>query len=283
MELLVVAPFCCLGVFTLLGFGLVILMILRQSQPYSAQEKAEAEAAAETYLSETVPTLLPWTPSSLADLSCQWQGSRGGFTIGGYQGVVKSLSNPDGPGLLAYYLSLKGRRGFLRLCTSEPFDSAPLGYTRDRQDRREVRLDIEANEARVTVGGQLLGSIYLREGTIFDSGGQPIGRYHRYRGWRWQVGSAPTSSRYGPLELHGQTVAEVNDGLVRGGGLLTGSAASRPLLRNPSTALRQSSGPGSGQGLVPDLTQEEGSWLLALVALELYHSALRHRNRPRSV
>jgi hypothetical protein len=298
MELLVAIPFCCLGVFTLLGFGLVILMISRQSQPYSTQEKAKAEAAAETYLSQTVPTLLPWTPSALADLSCQWQGTRGGFTIGQYQGLVKSLSKPDGPGLLAYYLSLKGRRGFLRLRTSEPFDPstrlrtgpaqdrpfdpAPLGYTRDRQDRpfgvypersrraqdrREVRLDIEANEVRVSVEGQPLGSVHLHEGTIFDSGGQPIGRYHRYRGLRWQVGSAPTSSRYGPLELHGRTVAEVNDGLVRSGGLLTGSAASRPLVRN----------------LAADPTPEEENWLLALVALELYHSALRHRNRSRSV
>ena len=128
MELLVVAPFCCLGAFVLLGFGLVILMISRQSQPYDAQEKAKAEAAAETYLSQTVPTLLPWTPSALADLSCQWQGTRGGFMIGQYQGVVKSLSNPDGPGLLAYYLSLKGRRGFLRLCTSEPFDPSTLPF-----------------------------------------------------------------------------------------------------------------------------------------------------------
>ena len=132
MELLVVASFCCLGAFVLLGFGLVILMISRQSQPYDAQEKAKAEAAAETYLSQTVPTLLPWTPSALADLSCQWQGTRGGFTIGQYQGVVKSLSNPDGPGLLAYYLSLKGRRGFLRLCTSEPFDPSTELRTRLR-------------------------------------------------------------------------------------------------------------------------------------------------------
>jgi hypothetical protein len=250
MELLVVAPFCCLGVFTLLGFGLVILMILRQSQPYSAQEIAQAETSASDFFSRTVPTLLPWTPNALTDLSCQWQGTRGGFTIGGYQGVVKSLSNPDGPGLLAYYLSLKGRNGFLRLCTSE----------------HEMRLDIEANEARVTVEGQTLGSIHLCEGTILDSGGQPVGRYHRYRGWRWQVGSAPTSSRYGPLQLYGRTVAEVNDGLVRGGGLLTGSAASRPLVCN----------------LVPDLTPQEENWLLTLAALELYHSALRHRNRPRS-
>jgi hypothetical protein len=219
--------------------------------------------------------------------------------IGQYQGVVKSLSNPDGPGLLAYYLSLKGRRGFLRLCTSEPFDPSTglrTGFARDKlragsgQDRRELRLDIAANEARVTLGGQALGSIQLREGTIFDSQGQPVGHYQRYQGLRWQVGSAPMSSKYGPVELYGRTVAEVNDGLVRSGGLLTSNAASRPLIRNPSTTLRPfdraqdrlRSGQGSGQGLVPDLTPEEESWLLALVALELYHSALRHRNRPHS-
>ena len=251
MELIVVVPFCCLGVFVLLGFGLVILMILRQSQPYSAQEMGQAEASASDFISRTVPTLRPWQPSALTELSCQWQGTRGGFTIGQYQGVVKSLSNPDGPSLLAYHLSLKGSRGFLRLHTSE----------------REVRLDIEANQAHVTVQGRPLGSIHLHEGTILDSGGQPIGRYHRYRGLRWQVSSAPTSSRYGPLELHGRTVAEVNDGLVRSGGLLTGSAATRPLVRN----------------LVPDLTPGEENWLLALVALELYHCGIRYRNRPRAL
>lgn len=250
MELLVVAPFCCLGSFALLGFGLVTLMILRQSQPYSAQEMAQAEANASEFFSRTVPTLLPWQPGALTDLSCQWQGTRGGFTIGGYQGVIRSLSNPEGQSLLAFSLSLKGSRGFLRLHTSD----------------REVRLDIEADEVRVAVGGQPLGSIHMREGTIFDSGGQPIGRYQRYRGLRWQVGSAPTSSRYGPLELYGRTVAEINDGLVRSGGLLTGNAASRPLVRS----------------LAPDLTLEEENWLLALIALELYYSALRHRNRPRS-
>ena len=119
MELLVATPFCCLGAFMLLGFGLVILMILRQSQPYNAQEIAQAEANASNFFSRTVPTLSPWQPSALTDLSCQWQGTRGGFTIGGYQGVIRSLSNPDVPGLLAYHLSLKGRRGFLHLHTSE--------------------------------------------------------------------------------------------------------------------------------------------------------------------
>lgn len=164
--------------------------------------------------------------------------------------MVKSLSNPDGPGLLAFYLSLKGSRGFLRLHTS----------------RHKVRLDIEANEARVTVEGRPLGSIRLSDQTVLNEGGQPIGRYHRYRGLRWQVGSVLASPKYGPVELQGRTIAEVNDGLIlRGSGLLVGSAASRPLVQN----------------LTPTLTPEEENWLLALVALELYCDALRHRNRPR--
>jgi len=117
----------------------------------------------------------------------------------------------------------------------------------------------------MSVSERPLGSIRLPDQTLLNEGEQPIGCYHRYRGLRWQVGSASASSRYGPVELHGRRMAEVNDGLVRGGGLLTGSAASRPLLRN----------------LSPDLTPEEEDWLLALVALELYYDALRHRNRPR--
>ena len=66
--------------------------------------------------------------------------------------------------------------------------------------------------------------------------------------------------------LQGRTVAGVNDALIRSSGLFAGSAATRPLVRN----------------LVPDLTPGEENWLLALVALELYHSADRYRNRPRA-
>jgi len=232
-----------------LVFGFLVLLRLLRSRPYGAQETAQAEARASDFVSRTVPTLLPWRPGALADLAARWEGTRGGLVIEEHQGVLNSLGNPDGPGLLACYLSLKGSRGFLLLCTSGPFDSA--------QDRREVRLDIKVDGAHVAIGGQPLGSIHLREGTIFDSGGQPVGRYHRQR-------SLSSSPRYGPVELYGRTVAEVNDTLVRGGEFLLDGGA-RPLVRN----------------LTPDLTQEEESWLLALVALELYYDAISHRKRAR--
>jgi hypothetical protein len=243
MELLILAPFCLLGAFGLLVFCLVALVLWLRSRPYSAQELANAEAAATDYLDRTAPTLLPWTPDALADLSCQWQGTRGGLLIGQHMGQVKSLGQPDQPGLLAYYLSLKGRQGLLRLRTSE----------------REVRLDIAASGVRVTVGERSLGSINPRDGAIFDGEGQPGGQYHRYRGLR-----LASSGRYGPLEFHGRMVAEVNDVLVRGGDyFFGGDYARRPLLRN----------------LASNLTREEENWLLALVALELYNDALRYRNR----
>ena len=247
MELLVAATFCCLGLFTILVFGLVFLVILRKSRPYSAQEMDQVESRASGFASQAAAGLLPWT--SLDDLSCQWHGTVSGLIIGEYRGIIKSLSNPNAPGLLACYLSLKGRQGVLHLRTSA----------------HEARLDIKADVAQVAVGGRFLGSIRLDEGTIFDSGGQPIGRYHHHRGLRWQIGSTPLSSRYGPVELYGRTVAEVNDGLARSGPW-SGDAARRPLVRN----------------LAPNLTPDEESWLLAIAGLESYRWANRHRNRPRS-
>jgi hypothetical protein len=247
MELLILAPFCLCGTVGLFICGFVALAFWLRSRPYSAQELANAEAAASDYLARATPALLPWTMAALADLACQWEGTRGGLLVGQHTGQVKSLGRPDQPGLLAYYLSLKGRNGFLRLRTSE----------------REVRLDIAANDVRVTAWGQPLGSIILQDGALLDGAGQPLGRYHRYRGLRWQVGSALTSPRYGPVELHGRTVAEVNDTLIRSNQLFAADAARRPLLRN----------------LASELAPEEEGWLLALVALELLYDALRRRRR----
>jgi hypothetical protein len=246
MELMIIAVFCCVVMFMVLGFGLVLFIILRQSQPYSAQEKSQAETNAADFFSQTVPNLLPWQQDALADLAARWEGTRGGFAVGQYQGVIKSLSQLDQSGWLACSLSRKGSQGFLNLRSTE----------------HEVRLDIAGYEVQVNVEGRSLGSINLRDGTILDSTGQSIGRYQRYHGLRLQVGSQPLSARYGPLELHGRTVAEVSDGLVRSSALFD-PGTSRPLLRN----------------LVSDLTQEEENWLLALVALEFKYNAPRRGSR----
>jgi hypothetical protein len=224
----------------------VVVLIIKRSRPYSAEESARAETAAQVHLDRAAPSLSPWTPNALADLACQWRGAAGGLSVGQYAGQIGSLAHPEIT-WLAFSLSLKGSRGVLRLRASD----------------RELRLEIGPRGFRITVDGQLLGSLREDDGLIFGSDAQPIGRYHRHRGMRWQMGSRSLSSRYGAVELRGRRLAEINDALDRSGGLLRSGATQRPLLRLAE----------------PELTTEEENWLLALVAVELYHSALRHRSR----
>ncbi len=239
------------GLLIILGFGLVFLLVVRQtSRPYSAQQMAQAETNATNFLAQAMPQLLSWRPEALADLAARWEGTRSGFLPRQYQGTVKSLASPDQPGWLAYYLSLKGSQGLLLLRTTES----------------EIRLDMAGTEIRVTGNGQPLGRMPRDGGAIFDPSGQPIGQYHRYQGWRWSMGSAPVTKKYGPLELHGRTVAEISDALVRGSSPFVADSTRRPLIQN----------------LVSDLQPEEIQWLLALVGLELLHDALRQRRQGRS-
>jgi hypothetical protein len=139
---------------------------------------------------------LPWTPATFADLSCRWRSAQKGPLSWLNAGQVVSMSDPDGPGLLAFYVNLKGKRGFLRLCTSE----------------REVGLDIEAIDrytilgtqtrytatgtVGVTVGEQPWDRIQLPEGTILNSAGQPIGSYRRDRSRRVYSGDIPVRSAH---------------------------------------------------------------------------------------
>jgi hypothetical protein len=266
MELIAIA-FCCLcGIVIILLAGLFILWHRHYRQPYSAEKKAQAETAAQTYLAQAVPTLQAWTPSCLPDLSCQWRSAESGHLGWRNAGQVVSIGDPTGPGLLAFYVHLKGKWGFLRLCPSEG----------------EVRLDIEATdrlssvgvskgkltvtgEIKITVGQQPLGSIRLPDGVILNSAGQSIGCYHRYQGRRGFSEGIPRQSRYGPVELHSRTVAELNDVLIPGRPLFDTDPAHRPLIRN----------------LASSPSQEEENWLLALIGLELYYDAIRHRSRLR--
>lgn len=250
MELLILALFFLACVFfaaIALAVAALAIVMVKRSQPYTPPEMAQVEAAAAAHAAHSSPALLPWTRAALADLACQWRGSQGGLTVGRYEGQVTSISQPQAAGWLTFYLSLKGRQGVLRLRTSE----------------REVQLAIERERLGVAVNGQALGSLRESDGTIPDSGEQPIGCYQRYRGLRWTMGSRSLSARYGPVELRGRRVAEVSDSLNRGGGPFSAGEAGRPLIRL----------------CVADLTDEEENWLLALVGAELYYAALRARNR----
>ncbi|MBU0494949.1 MAG: hypothetical protein KKA73_12290 [Chloroflexi bacterium] len=217
----------------------MLLSFVKRHQPYTAQEMTQAEAKASDLVSRVGPTLWPWQPGALADVADHWEGTRGSDSlwIEWHQGTVKSLSHPASPGLLAFYLSLKGGRGFLRLYTYE----------------HEVRLDMAPGLVHVTSRGKPLGSIRpsITTQTISDSTGQPIGRYQRFKG-------SLVSTNYGPVELCGRTVGEVNILVRRRDALF--DHAPRPVIRN----------------LLPDLSAEEEDWLLAVLALELVYNAFRY-------
>lgn len=204
----------------------------------------EAEAAG--FFSGVLPGLLPWERGALSDLASRWEGGRSGFITGLYRGVVKSLGHMD-KGRLAFYFVMKWSHGVLLL----------------RTGHKEVRLDFAGGYADVTVDGRLFGGIQARAGGLFDVGGQPAGRYHRYTGMRLKMGSMPLSTNYGAVEIGGRQVARMCDALIWGVGPFAEGSRSRQLIVD----------------LVPDVTEEEENWLLALVALELYHDAVRSRNR----
>jgi hypothetical protein len=214
-------PFCLIGAVFVAALVFVVALISRRRLPYSAEETAQAEAASKAHMDRTAPSLSPWTPAALADLACQWQGTAGGLSVGQNTGQIVSLSQPQAVTWLTFSLSLKGSRGFLHLHTSD----------------RKLRLEIGPGGFRIAVDGQLLGSLREDDGSLFDSNGQPVGRYHRYRGARWQMGSRSLSSRYGPLEIHGRRIAEINDALGRRGGLFQSGAVQRPLIRLPDAGL----------------------------------------------
>lgn len=238
-----------LGVVVLfiLGTGLVIRNLWARRQPYTASEMARAEAESSDFLSGAAAGLLPWSPDAMADLSDHWEGTRGAtsaWLVERHQGVVQSLGQPGGPGRLAFFLSLKGGRGFLRLLTPE----------------REVRLDIAPGVVHVSSRSRQLGSMALSTTTqtFLDAAGQAVGRYHRFKG-------SLVRADYGPVELGGRTLAEATI-LVRHRDAL--------LDRPPQAALRK---------LAAALSPEEEDWLLAVVGLELVYNASRYRLRGHSL
>ena len=237
---------CFAGAFFFVGVGFLIWFILRQSKPYTAPETAQNEAKAAESIARNEPTLPTWHAGSLAEMSCRWKGSWGGFTVGHFEGVVGRLNHHDDEiGVLSFHESTKGRRGVLQLQTSD----------------RKMRLDIDADKAQITLDQQPFGAINMADGTLFDETGQAVGSRRRRPGNRMLVGHTPTSSKYNSVELHGRVIAEINDVMTSGVLTLTAKAENRPLFRN----------------LLPDLSIEEENWLLALAAMELHYSIVRKR------
>jgi hypothetical protein len=256
-TLIIFGAFCVGGLlFLLIGGGMVALFFWRlrgMGQVFgSAQEALQAET--EEYFASVVPQLLHWQAGSLLDLSSHLE-MTGISALGSvhYQGTLMSLSQPKEPGWLAYEMRLKRAKGPLLLRTSS----------------RAWQLDIERGFADVVVDGTPLGRLRVRgrETTLLDVDGRPIGRYYRQRRGLvitavvWQKGLFDPA--YGPVEIHGRSIAEINNNLIRSVHLRRLDQPMPALVRN----------------LTPELGPREEDWLVALIGLEVYYRVLARLGR----
>jgi hypothetical protein len=217
------------------------LWAYKRSGPYTAKEAAQAEAEASAFLSSAVPSLIPWFPGALADVADRWQGTRPCWWTGkidSEQGTVGSVSQPDGPGHLAFAISSKGVHGFVRLCTSE----------------YELRLEILGRGANVMSRGRPLGVMSgggLTKMTLMDPSRRVIGSYDRRT-------FSLMRREYGEIVVRGRTLGELKAIVISG---RIGYGPPRPILRN----------------VAPELTPDEEDWLLAGIASEILHDLVDAR------
>jgi hypothetical protein len=234
--------------FALVAVAVVVLLIRGMAR--SARSNPALQGTGEQYLAGMAPKLQPWRAGALADFSSLME-MVGYSALGSihYRGTVKSLSQPEATGWLAYELRLKRAKGSLLLRTS-----AQMG-----------QLDIDWSSAQVTVSGNLLGRWQARgrEVTLLDAKGRPVGRYQRQPRKPWIVRRVPQTGYFdpghGPVELRGRLVAEINSNLI--------PSKYIPYLKDPVPPLLQK--------LDPELEPVEEDWLLALVGLEVYDCIAR--------
>jgi hypothetical protein len=244
----------CLG-FVLMGavFLGVFFFFIKAFTGVSSKASRELSQPAEKYFAEITPQLLPWTSEALADLSAYLaysrRGRRGKLHA---RGVVKSLSQPDSAGRLAFDLQIQRAKG-----TMLQWEGAMILKSDSRAWRLRF-LGLTHKETPVEIDGTPLGTIQDRgkEILLLDPDSQPVGCYRQYQ----LVGGIGGLTKYaqtpcfGPLELHQRHIADLNRNplLLRP---LIGGEPAPPLVTN----------------LASDLRADEAQWLVALVGWEILY------------
>ncbi|MBN1146903.1 MAG: hypothetical protein JXA78_06590 [Anaerolineales bacterium] len=244
----------------LLGFGMlccffgliVVLMIGGGTFIFSRIFKINKQAGealvddTQTYLAKVEADLRPWEAGALGDFSSLIEYA-GRAALGNlqYRGTVQSFSEPESAWLV-FDLQLKRMHGAMLLRTT----------------RHRLQLDFGGfgnKPVGVRVDGAPFGSI--RDNAVvalFDVQARQVGVYHQHR---FALNAQPTDynvkSYYGPVELEGRPLGELNRNP-----LLT-----RKLLgETPASLLIQQVPPG--------LAREDEIWLLALVGWEISNRIL---------
>lgn len=246
-----IALVCLFGLLIAAFLGVMFLLVMRRTARVFRHANQALQTDTTAYFADSVPKLLPWQSNGFADLSSQFE-MTGIAAIGlHYRGVIRSLSQPNESGWLAYDLRLDWRsRGALILRTSS----------------RAVQLEFRGSPSdtlQVSADGIPLGSLREQSGEIVlrDVLRQQVGRYSRYRRkpFRLRLTTVDVEPGYGAVEIDGRQVAEINHNLIPNQYV--------SLLNQPVPALLHD--------LPPALRSQEEDWLLALIALEVYYRIAR--------
>ncbi len=265
-ALLSILAFFCFGALFLLCIAILLavafFVFARRASAVFGEAGRALHAGTATYFANIVPTLLPWQPHALADLSShlEMNGIAGPGSLH-YRGAIKSLSQPHAD-WLAFDLRLNWRaRGALVL----------------RASNRAVQLEIvshSADGARVRVDKIPFGGLRDHAGAIelCDVTQRRIGQYARYNRQPTlrPYGVEDVTPEYGAVEIGNRAIAGLNYNLIP----------------NQSVAQLDQPIPALLRDLAPELTSQEEDWLLALIALEVYYRVARKvsdaRRRHRS-
>ncbi len=211
----------------------------------------------EEFLVQVGGRLLPWRGDALADLAAHWRGNwrlvTGAGIRGQFQGVVKSLGQPEAEGWLAFHLDRpEAKRARLVMRTS------------GKEFTFDVRLEAAfpmRGEVDILLDGRPFGRIHLPDGDLLDAEGRAIGHYRRPRLTVHTVGMVPQS--YTPIVIGERTIAELTCLWMRLPGRFKGRFYySFTPLPTPWPALRN---------IASEISPEEENWLLSLVGLELFY------------
>ena len=240
-----VVPVCFVGLVALILGG--IFLFSKKYRAISTQVTQDLNQASDDFFAEITPQLLPWQTEALADLSAYLEySSRAWWGRVDARGKIKSISQPDAPGWLAFDLHIKNFKG--RMILKSATRSWQLQF-----------LGLTKKEVPVEVDGEPLGTIQnaRKEILLLSPDGQTTGHYRRHQllGGFVNLTSYAQTPYFGPVELNGRQVADLNRNPILLKPLVGSKTPPPPLIKN----------------LAFDLTPEGETWLVALVGWEIMY------------
>ncbi len=254
----------------LLVLGLVALALVKR---FRSAPQAHGLPSPVAFVRTTQSRLRDWSPQALERMAARWRGewAHGLGQVGTFLGEVLDTDEPEGPGWLALGIH-RPSPGTTRLWMCHARSCWHVVFHHN--------VLTMAGQGEVRVDDRVLGYLQLPAGvhtqgtvTLLDTDRRPVGRYRR-RGRVWAtVGRLSTFSDRGSLA--GQLTLFYGPVVLRERfvGRLVGT-----WVRVPTPAQRQRLGRPYGPALDPypafrhlqeGLTEEDRTWLLTLVALEL--------------